>query len=41
MLNSNRRFKPNQKYTVRKFNKKVNTIKRVNTVLNQRGGIKL
>lgn len=41
MVNYNNRHRPNQSYARQKFNDKVNRIKKVNTIHNQRGGIKL
>lgn len=41
MISNNKRYKPNQSYAARKFNNKVNKIKSVNKITNQRGGIKL
>lgn len=37
----NNRHRPNQNYIKQKFNNKVNKIKSVNKMTNQRGGIKL
>nr|WEW54506.1 MAG: hypothetical protein [Microvirus Sku218] len=41
MLNKYTRHKPNQNYARAKFNNNVNTIKRVNRPVVQRGGIKI
>lgn len=41
MINQDNRYKPNQKYTIQKFNDKVNRFKSANRILTRRGGVKL